>query len=148
MESKFFQLNKVARITVYFWIMKIVATTLGEMLGDFFSMTLKLGYIISLAITVVLFLVVLIIQLKSLKYHPATYWLVIVGTTTVGTEISDLMDRTLGLGYALGSLILFSCLLITLFLWHKNEKEIKVYPITQIRIEIFYWVTILFSNSL
>ena len=148
MESKFFQLNKVARITVYFWIMKVVATTLGEMLGDFFSMTLKLGYIISLAITVVLFLVVLIIQLKSLKYHPATYWLVIVGTTTVGTEISDLMDRTLGLGYALGSLILFSCLLITLFLWHKNEKEIKVYPITQIRIEIFYWVTILFSNSL
>ena len=148
MESKFFQLNKVARITVYFWIMKEVATTLGEMLGDFFSMTLKLGYIISLAITVVLFLVVLIIQLKSLKYHPATYWLVIVGTTTVGTEISDLMDRTLGLGYALGSLILFSCLLITLFLWHKNEREIKVYPITQIRIEIFYWVTILFSNSL
>jgi len=141
-------LNKVARITIFFWIMKVVATTLGEMLGDFFSMTLNLGYIISLAITVALFLIVLIIQLKTLKYHPAIYWLVIVGTTTVGTEISDLMDRTLGLGYALGSLILFLCLMITLFLWHKIEKEIKVYPITQTRVEIFYWVAILFSNSL
>ncbi len=140
--------NKVAKITVFFWIMKVVATTLGEMLGDFFSMTLNLGYIIGLAITVALFLVVLIIQLKSLHYHPAIYWLVIVGTTTVGTEISDLMDRTLGLGYALGSLILFSCLLLTLFLWHRIEKGIKVYPITQTRVEVFYWIAILFSNSL
>ncbi|MDQ6758125.1 MAG: hypothetical protein M3004_14480 [Bacteroidota bacterium] len=140
--------NKVAKITVYFWIMKVVATTLGEMLGDFFSMTLNLGYIIGLGITVFFFLVVLVLQLRALKYHPALYWLVIVGTTTVGTEISDLMDRTLGLGYALGSLILFFCLLLTLFLWHKSEKEVKVYPITKVRIEMFYWIAILFSNSL
>lgn len=140
--------NKVAKITIFFWIMKVIATTLGEMLGDFFSMTLNLGYIIGLGITVVLFLIVLILQLRSNKYHPALYWLVIVGTTTVGTEISDLMDRTLGLGYALGSLILFFCLLVTLWLWHKIETGIKVYPITRYRVEIFYWIAILFSNSL
>jgi uncharacterized membrane-anchored protein len=148
MADKILEFNKVARITVYFWIMKVLATTLGEILGDFFSMTLNLGYIVSFAITVVFFLVVLITQLKALKFHSTLYWLVIVGTTTVGTEISDLMDRTLGLGYALGSLILFSCLLLVLFLWHRSEKEIKVYPITEPRIEAFYWIAILFSNSL
>ncbi len=148
MESKNDTLNKVAKITVYFWIMKVVATTLGEMLGDFFSMTLNLGYIISLAITVAFLLVVLIIQLKASTFHAIRYWLVIVGTTTVGTEISDLMDRTLGLGYTLGSAILLFCLLVTLFLWHKKEGEIEVYPVTERRIETFYWIAILFSNSL
>lgn len=148
MESKALEFNKVARITVFFWIMKVLSTTLGEILGDFFSMTLTLGYIISLGITVVFFLVVLLLQLKADKFHAPLYWLVIVGTTTVGTEISDLMDRTLGLGYALGSFILFTCLLLTLFLWHKREKAIRVYPITETRVEIFYWIAILFSNSL
>lgn len=148
MESKSTVLNKVAKITLYFWIMKVIATTLGEMAGDFFSMTLNLGYIISLAITVVFLLVVVIIQLKISKFNAAVFWLAIVGTTTVGTEISDLMDRTLKLGYAWGSLILFSCLLLTLYLWHKIENGIKVYPITKPRIEVFYWIAILFSNSL
>lgn len=140
--------NKVAKITVFFWIMKVLATTLGEVLGDFFSMTLNLGYTISLAITVALFLIVWSFQLKALKFHPGLYWLVIIGTTTVGTEVSDLMDRTLGLGYTWGSLILFGCLLLVLFLWHQNEKEIKVYPVTETRVEIYYWIAILFSNSL
>ncbi len=148
MENAHGTLNKVARITLYFWIMKVLSTTLGEILGDFFSMSLNMGYIISLAITVVLFIIVLVTQLKSLKYHPVLYWLVIVGTTTVGTEISDLMDRTLGLGYALGSLLLFSCLILTLYLWHRREKKIEVYPVTSPRVEVFYWVAILFSNSL
>jgi uncharacterized membrane-anchored protein len=128
--------------------MKVLATTLGEISGDFLSMTLNMGYIISLTITFVFLIVVLTIQLRTIKYHPALYWIVIVGTTTVGTEISDLMDRTLGLGYALGSLILFSCLMIVLFLWHRSEKKITVYPITETRVELFYWVAILFSNSL
>ena len=148
MENKNEKLNKVASITLFFWIMKVLATTLGEISGDFLSMTLDIGYLISLAITVVFLLVVLIIQLKASKFYAPLYWLVIVGTTTVGTEISDLMDRTLGLGYPLGSLFLFSCLLFVLFLWHKTEKKITVYPITETRIEIFYWVAILFSNSL
>ena len=141
-------LNKVAQITVYFWIMKVLATTLGEVLGDFFSMTLNLGYVVSLGITVALFLVVLVIQLRADRYQALLYWLVIIGTTTVGTEISDLMDRTLGLGYALGSLILFAGLLLTLYLWHQNEHKIRVYPITRTSVEGFYWVAILFSNSL
>ena len=148
MENKNEKLNKVASITLFFWIMKVLATTLGEISGDFLSMTLDIGYLISLAITVVFLLVVLIIQLKASKFYAPLYWLVIVGTTTVGTEISDLMDRTLGLGYPLGSLVLFSCLLFVLFLWDKTEKKITVYPITETRIEIFYWVAILFSNSL
>ncbi|MFP5042141.1 hypothetical protein [Parasediminibacterium sp. JCM 36343] len=148
MENKIEKLNKVARITGFFWVMKVLATTLGEISGDFFSMTLNMGYVLSLAITIAFLIVVLVIQLKSLSFQPFLYWSVILGTTTVGTEVSDLMDRTLGLGYALGSLILFSGLLLVLLIWHKNEKGIKVYPITQTRVEIFYWLAILFSNSL
>ncbi|HWB64975.1 MAG TPA: hypothetical protein VG603_15765, partial [Chitinophagales bacterium] len=140
--------NKVARITVFFWIMKILSTTLGETLGDFFSMTLNLGYLSSLALTVVFFLAVLLVQLRARKFHPFLYWLVIVGTTTAGTEVSDFMDRTLGLGYAIGSLILFWGLVSVLFLWYKSAKRIQVYPITDRKIEVFYWVAILFSNSL
>src|SRR6476660_6934551 len=98
------QLNKVAKITLLFWLMKIVATTLGETLGDFISMTLNLGYTVSIAITMGFFLATLFIQLSLKKYIPVVYWLVIVGTTTLGTEISDFLDRTWHLGYALGSL--------------------------------------------
>lgn len=141
-------LNKVAEITLYFWIMKILATTLGETLGDLLSMTMKMGYTVSLIITTVFFLVVLFLQLKALKFTPILYWLVIVGTTTVGTEISDLMDRTLGLGYMLGSAILFTALMITLAIWYFQNKKITVYPIYSRKEEIFYWIAILFSNSL
>jgi len=105
------KLNKVAKITLLFWILKILATTLGETLGDLLSMTLNIGYLISLGITLLFFIVTLFIQLKLSKFNTAIYWLVIVGTTTVGTEISDFMDRSLGFGYALGSLILFSGLM-------------------------------------
>lgn len=141
-------LNKVASITAAFWIMKVLATTLGEVSGDFLSMTLNMGYVTSLGITVVFFAIVLALQLRAVKFHPVLYWLVIIGTTTVGTEISDMMDRTLELGYALGSLILFTGLMGTLFLWHKHVKEIKVYPITERTTEVYYWIAILFSNSL
>jgi uncharacterized membrane-anchored protein len=142
------KLNKVAAITVSFWLMKILATTLGETSGDFFSMTLNLGYVVSLAITTIFFLFVLTLQLKSRKYHPVIYWAVIVGTTTVGTEISDFMDRTLGLGYFKGSLILFSLLSISLAVWYYKEKNLEVYPIYDKENEAFYWMTVLFSNSL
>lgn len=148
MRNENIDLNKVARITLIFWILKIFATTLGEVLGDFFSMSLNIGYTYSLIITLVFFLVVLIIQLKQRTFHAPIYWLVIIGTTTVGTEISDLMDRTLGTGYAIGSLILFSALLIMLVLWYRNVGQIKVYPITERRVELYYWIAILISNSL
>ncbi len=141
-------LNKVAKITLMFWLMKIVATTLGETLGDFISMTLNLGYVVGIGITLFFFLGVLFTQLSVKQYVPVIYWLVIVGTTTLGTEISDFIDRTLHLGYAWGSLLLVSCLILTLMLWYKKYKNLEVYPITERPKEIYYWVAILFSNSL
>ncbi len=142
------QLNKVAKITLIFWLMKIVATTLGETLGDFISMTLNLGYIVGIAITLVFLVLVLLTQLSVKKYIPLIYWLVIVGTTTLGTEISDYIDRTLHLGYTLGSFLLICCLVLTLFLWFRKYKNLEVYPITAKQKEIYYWTAILFSNSL
>lgn len=148
MEKQTNQINKVAKITVYFWIMKILATTLGEVFGDFFSFSLNFGYLISLGITAAILIIVFLVQMKQVSFHAPIYWMVIVGTTTVGTEVSDLMDRTLGIGYTWGSLILFSCLLLVLFLWYYNKKGIEVYPITDRNVEAYYWIAILISNSL
>lgn len=142
------KINKVAEITLLFWLMKIVATTLGETLGDFISMTLNLGYVVGIAITATLFLAILFTQLTVKKYIPVIYWLVIICTTTLGTEISDFIDRTLHLGYALGSLILVSLLFLTLYFWYRKYRNIEVYPITERTKEVFYWTAILFSNSL
>ncbi len=141
-------LNKVAKITLLFWIMKIIATTLGETLGDLLAHTLQLGYVVGLAITGVFFIIALLLQLNAKKYIPLLYWLVIVGTTTVGTEISDFMDRTLNLGYLAGSLILITLLLNTLWIWNSVRGKIEVYPIFNKKVELFYWVAILISNSL
>ena len=142
------KLNKVAEITLLFWLMKIVATTLGETLGDYLSMTLNLGYFTGILITLAFFLIVLRKQLITKKYVPLYYWLVIIATTTLGTEISDFLDRSLHLGYTLGSLLLFLGLVLTLFLWYKNFKTLRVYPILDKNKEVYYWVAILFSNSL
>jgi len=142
------QLNKVAKITLIFWLMKIVATTLGETLGDFISMTLNLGYTVGIGITLVFFFVVLFTQLSVKKYVPVIYWLVIIATTTLGTEISDYIDRTLHLGYTAGSILLVSCLLLTLFLWFRKYNNLEVFPIIDKQKEIYYWTVILFSNSL
>lgn len=142
------KMNKVAQITLYFWIMKIFATTLGETSGDFLSMTLNLGYITGLIMMMSFFLFVIVLQLSSSKFHAVLYWAVIVGTTAVGTEISDLMDRTLGLGYMKGSAILASCLFITLAIWYHREKNLEVYPIYDKKKEMFFWIAVLFSNSL
>ncbi|GAB4093658.1 COG4705 family protein [Flaviaesturariibacter terrae] len=140
--------NKVARITLLFWLMKIVATTLGETLGDFLSMTLNLGYTVGIGITLAFFLVVLLVQLRLSRYLPLVYWLVIVGTTTLGTEISDFLDRTWHLGYTWGSLLLASCLSLTLLLWYRRYGNLRVYPISSRGKELYYWVAVLFSNSL
>ena len=142
------KLNKVAQITVYFWIMKILATTLGETSGDLLSMTCNLGYSTSIFITMCFFILVLALQLRTKRFHPFLYWAVIVGTTSVGTEISDYMDRTLGLGYMKGSLILFSLLTITLASWHFRKKNLEVYPIYDRDVEIYFWIAVLFSNTL
>ena len=141
-------MNKVAEITLIFWLMKIVATTLGETLGDYLSMTLQLGYLTGIYITLFSFLILLSIQLATKRYIPVFYWLVIIATTTLGTEVSDFLDRSLNLGYTLGSIILFLGLILTLFLWYKKFKSLQVFPIIDKKKEIYYWIAILFSNSL
>ncbi|WP_028376408.1 membrane protein [Leeuwenhoekiella sp. MAR_2009_132] len=141
-------LNKVAQITLAFWIMKIIATTLGETLGDYISQTLGLGYTVGIIITLLFFGIVLSIQLYSKKYTPFYFWLVIIATTTLGTEISDFIDRSLGLGYTQGSFILFTLLVITLGLWYSKFKNLKVYPIFNRNKELYFWSAVLLSNSL
>jgi len=140
--------SKVAEVTIYFWIMKILATTLGETAGDFISMTLNWGYYVGLAITFVILVVVLFAQISSKAYHPLLFWLCIIATTTAGTEISDFMDRSLGLGYFWGSLILVACLIGTLLVWYAREGSLKVYPIVRQDLEVMFWIAVLFSNSL
>ncbi|ROI00880.1 hypothetical protein EGI05_02850 [Chryseobacterium daecheongense] len=141
-------MNKVAEITGLFWVMKIIATTLGETLGDFLSMTLNLGYAKGIIITFLFFLLVLSLQLISKKYVPVLYWLVIIGTTTLGTEISDFIDRSLHLGYAAGSILLILCLLTTLYVWFNKFKNLEYYPISERIKEFYFWTAVLFSNSL
>lgn len=141
-------LNKVAKVTLYFWIMKICATTLGETGGDLLSITMNVGYAVSSLILLSFFFVTLVIQLASKKYHPVIYWLVIVSTSTAGTTISDYMDRTLELGYFKGSLILISCLLIILAVWRYSVGTLSVNYIRTRKAETFYWTAILFSNTL
>ncbi len=140
--------DKLPAITAGFWIMKICATTLGETAGDLLSMTLKVGYAVSTAILLSFFVVSLIAQLLSKKYNPLIYWLVILATSTAGTTMSDFMDRTLGLGYALGSSILFTSLLMILLIWRLTEKSLSVTNIRSLRGESFYWAAILVSNTL
>ncbi len=140
--------TKVATVTLAFWIMKILATTLGETAGDFLSMTLNLGYYVSFAITFAALLVILFAQIRSERYHAALFWTAIVATTTAGTEVSDLMDRSLGLGYLWGSLILAGGLAATLAFWHRRRGYIRVYPVVRRDVEILFWVAVVFSNSL
>lgn len=140
--------NKVAQITLAFWVMKVLATTLGETAGDFISMTLNLGYYIGLGITFTILAVVLWMQVSAKTLKPALFWLAIVATTTVGTEISDFMDRSLGLGYLWGSVVLVSGLLATLGVWYVRDKSLRVYPITHKDTELMFWMAVLFSNSL
>jgi len=141
-------MNKVAQVTVYFWIMKVCATTLGETAGDLLSMTLNVGYALSSIILLSLFLGTLAMQLLSRRFYPVLYWSVILTTSTAGTTMSDYMDRTLGLGYAKGSVILITCLAVVLAVWRVSEKTLSVSNIHTTKAELFYWVAILFSNTL
>jgi uncharacterized membrane-anchored protein len=128
--------------------MKICATTLGETAGDLLSMTLKVGYAVSSLILISCFLVSLVAQMKSKTFHPALFWTVILTTSTAGTTMSDFMDRTLGLGYAKGSLILVACLLTVLLVWRLTQGNLSVNNIQTTKAELFYWIAILFSNTL
>jgi uncharacterized membrane-anchored protein len=140
--------SKVPHVTLAFWVIKILATTLGETGGDSVTMSLKLGYAVGTLIFLGFFAVTLVAQVASKRYHPLIYWAVVVATTTVGTTMSDYFDRTLGLGYIKSSMILFCGVLAMLFAWHRATGRIQFENITDKKDEIFYWVTILVSNTL
>lgn len=140
--------TKIPELTLLFWIMKITATTLGETAGDLLSMTFNVGYAVSSLILISVFIITVVAQLRAKEYIPALYWSVIVSTSTAGTTMSDYMDRTLGFGYAMGSLILVAILMGILSLWYYTEKSLSVTHIRTLKAEAFYWTAILFSNTL
>ncbi len=140
--------SKVPQVTLAFWIIKLLATTVGETGGDAVSMTLDLGYAVASLIYVAFFAVALAIQVSSRRYRPFAYWAVVVATTTVGTTLSDYLDRTVGLGYVKSSIVLLLGVLALLLLWRRVAGRIVFEKITSRQDEIFYWLTILVSNTL
>src|SRR5205814_1578550 len=140
--------SKVPEVTLLFWIIKIAATTLGETGGDAVSMSMNLGYVVGTIIFAVLFALFVIWQIRARKFHPALYWATIVATTTVGTTLADLSTRDLHIGYAGGSLLLFVLLMLSLLVWHRTMGTVSFKRITSPRAEMFYWVTIMFSQTL
>ena len=141
-------LSKVPAVTLGFWIIKILATTLGETAGDTVTMSMDLGYLTGTAIFISVFLVLVIFQIRARQYSAPLYWATIVASTTAGTTMADFADRSLGVGYAGGSAILFSCVVATLGLWRWKEGSVSVNTIASPRVEGFYWATITFSQTL
>jgi uncharacterized membrane-anchored protein len=140
--------SKVPEVTLTFWVIKIAATTLGETGGDAVSMTFRLGYLVSTILFAAIFLVLAAAQIRAKSFHPWLYWAVIVATTTVGTTMADFADRSLGIGYTGGASILFILVLASLGAWWFIEGTVSVNRIATPRAEMFYWITILFSNTL
>jgi uncharacterized membrane-anchored protein len=141
-------LSKVPEVTLIFWILKILATTLGETGGDAVSMSMNLGYLVGTGIFAVIFLVAVGVQISAKKFHPVIYWITIIATTTVGTTLADFADRSLGIGYAGGTAILLTLLLASLFIWHRTLGTVAVDTVSSPKSEGFYWVTIMFSQTL
>jgi uncharacterized membrane-anchored protein len=139
---------KVPEVTLVFWIIKIAATTLGETGGDAVSMSMNLGYLLATGIFAVIFLVAVAAQIKSRRFHPFLYWVTIIATTTAGTTLADFADRSLGIGYAGGVSLLLALLIVSLGLWYRSEGSISVSTVSTPKVEMFYWVTIMFSQTL
>jgi uncharacterized membrane-anchored protein len=139
---------KVPQVTLTFWIIKIAATTLGETGGDAVTMSLNLGYLIGTGIFAALFIAAVLLQIKAERFHPVLYWATIIASTTVGTTLADYTDRSLGVGYAGGSSLLLALLLLSLFAWHRSLGSISVETVSTPKAELFYWVTIMFSQTL
>lgn len=143
-----YALSKVPELTLIFWVIKILATTLGETAGDALSMSMNLGYLVSTAIFGALFLAAVSAQIKAKQLHPFLYWATIIATTTVGTTLADYATRSLGIGYTGGSALLFALLLCSLAVWHKTMGSVSVDSLNTPKAELFYWVTIMFSQTL
>jgi uncharacterized membrane-anchored protein len=141
-------LSKVPEITLIFWLIKIAATTLGETGGDAVSMSMHMGYLVSTGIFAAIFMVAVIIQISAKRFHPVIYWVTIIATTTVGTTLADFADRSLGIGYLGGSTLLFTLLLASLSAWYWTLGSVSVDKVSSPKSEIFYWVTIMFSQTL
>lgn len=141
-------LSKVPEVTLLFWIIKIAATTLGETGGDAVSMSMHLGYLVGTLIFAAIFLVMVAAQIKADRFNPWLYWTTIIATTTVGTTLADFADRSLGIGYAGGASLLFALLLASLAIWYRSLGAVSVDSIRSPRAEMFYWITIMFSQTL
>jgi uncharacterized membrane-anchored protein len=141
-------LAKVPAVTLGFWIIKILATTLGETGGDTVTMTMDLGYLTGTIIFLSLLLVLVIVQIRAKFFHPLLYWATIVASTTAGTTLADFADRSLGIGYAGGSSLLLACVIACLAIWYRAEGSVSVSTINTPRVEAFYWATITFSQTL
>lgn len=140
--------SKVPAVTLIFWIFKIAATTLGETGGDAVSMSMNLGYLVGTAVFAAIFLVTAAAQIKATGFHPSLYWTTIIATTTVGTTLADFADRSLGIGYAGGASLLFILLIAALATWYWSLGSVSVDTVSSPKAEMFYWVTIMFSQTL
>jgi len=141
-------LTKVPEVTLVFWIIKVLATTLGETGGDALSMSMHLGYLESTIIFAIIFFAAVVIQIRAKQFHPMIYWVTIIATTTVGTTLADFADRSLGIGYAGGASILLIALLASLTIWRYTLGSVSINTVGSPRSEMFYWVTIMFSQTL
>jgi uncharacterized membrane-anchored protein len=140
--------SKVPEVTLLFWMLKVAATTLGETGGDAVSMSMNLGYLVATAIFGVVFLVAVGAQIAARKFNAYLYWTTIVATTTVGTTLADFADRSLGIGYSGGTALLLALLLTSLAVWYRTMGTVAVESVSSPRTEMFYWVTIMFSQTL
>jgi uncharacterized membrane-anchored protein len=140
--------SKVPKVTLAFWVIKLLATTVGETGGDALSMTLDLGYATASLIYLGFFGATLSAQVSVRRYHPAVYWAVVVATTTVGTTVSDYLDRTAGLGYVKSSIGLLAAVVVILIVWRAVRGRVQFEGITDRRDELFYWLTIVVANTL
>ena len=141
-------LTKVPAVTLGFWIIKILATTLGETGGDTVTMTMGLGYLVGTAIFLGLLVLLVVAQIAATRFRPALYWATIIASTTAGTTIADFADRSLGIGYAGGSALLLACVVASLIAWRLTTGSVSVATVRTPRAEAFYWLTITFSQTL
>lgn len=141
-------LSKVPEVTLLFWVIKIAATTLGETGGDAVSMSMNLGYLMGTVIFAIVFFIAVAAQIKADRFHPFLYWTTIIATTTVGTTLADFADRSLGVGYAGGTAILSTLLIVSLFVWYRTMGTVSVSSVNTPKAEMFYWITIMFSQTL